>query len=80
MQISSNKVVAIDYTLTDNEGTVIDSSEGRGPLAYLQGHNNIISGLESALEGKSAGDSLSVTVEPKDGYGERDHRHHQLQL
>lgn len=72
MQISANKVVSIDYTLTNNEGAVIDSSEGRGPLAYLQGHSNIIPGLENALEGKSAGDTLNVTVEPKEGYGERD--------
>lgn len=72
MHISANKVVSIDYTLTNSEGAVIDSSEGRGPLAYLQGHSNIIPGLESALEGKSTGDSLNVTVEPKDGYGERD--------
>lgn len=72
MQISANKVVSIDYTLTNNEGAVIDSSEGRGPLAYLQGHQNIIPGLESALEGKTTGDSLNVTVEPKEGYGERD--------
>jgi len=72
MQISADKVVSIDYTLTNNEGAVIDTSEGRGPLAYLQGHSNIIPGLESALEGKSTGDSLNVTVEPQDGYGERD--------
>lgn len=72
MQISADKVVSIDYTLTNADGAVIDSSEGRGPLAYLQGHSNIIPGLESELEGKSAGDSLQVTVEPKDGYGERD--------
>lgn len=72
MQISGNKVVSIDYTLTDDQGTVIDSSEGRGPLAYLQGHGNIIPGLESALEGKSTGDALQVTVAPADGYGERD--------
>lgn len=72
MQISADKVVSIDYTLTNSEGAVIDSSEGRGPLAYLQGHSNIIPGLESELEGKSAGAALQVTVEPKDGYGERD--------
>jgi FKBP-type peptidyl-prolyl cis-trans isomerase SlyD len=72
MQISADKVVSIDYTLTNNEGAVIDSSEGRGPLAYLQGHSNIIPGLEKELEGKSAGDSLQVTVEPQEGYGERD--------
>lgn len=72
MQISANKVVSIDYKLTNNEGSVIDSSEGRGPLAYLQGHSNIIPGLENALEGKGVGDNLSVTVDPKEGYGERD--------
>lgn len=72
MQISANKVVAIDYTLTDDQGSVIDSSEGRGPLAYLQGHGNIIPGLENALEGKAVGDAMKVTVAPADGYGERD--------
>ncbi len=71
MQISADKVVSIDYTLTNTDGQVIDSSEGRGPLAYLQGHNNIIPGLEDALEGKAAGDKMNVVVEAKDGYGER---------
>lgn len=72
MQISANKVVAIDYTLTNNQGEVIDSSNGRGPLAYLQGHGNIIPGLETALEGKAVGESLQVTIAPADAYGERD--------
>jgi FKBP-type peptidyl-prolyl cis-trans isomerase SlyD len=71
MQISANKVVSIDYTLTDDQGTVIDSSEGRGPLAYIQGIGNIIPGLERALEGKAEGDSLKVSIAPEDGYGER---------
>ena len=72
MQISADKVVSIDYTLTNSDGAVIDTSEGRGPLAYLQGHSNIIPGLESALEGKAVGDALQVSVEPGEGYGERD--------
>ncbi|MFU8837327.1 MAG: FKBP-type peptidyl-prolyl cis-trans isomerase [Thiohalomonadaceae bacterium] len=72
MQISANKAVSIDYTLTNNQGEVIDTSSGREPLAYLQGHGNIIPGLESALEGKAAGDNVKVTVAPADGYGERD--------
>ena len=71
MQITADMVVSIDYTLTDDQGTVIDSSEGRGPLAYLHGKNNIIPGLENALEGKSKGDSLQVKVSPAEGYGER---------
>jgi FKBP-type peptidyl-prolyl cis-trans isomerase SlyD len=72
MQVAANKVVSIDYTLTNAQGDVIDSSSDRGPMAYLQGHQNIIPGLESALEGKVVGDSLKVTIAPEDAYGERD--------
>ncbi len=71
MQIAKHKVVSIDYTLTNDAGDVIDSSEGGAPLAYLHGENNIIPGLENALEGKAAGDSLKVTVTPEEGYGVR---------
>lgn len=71
MQISKHKVVTIDYTLTDNQGKVIDSSKGQEPLAYIHGIGNIIPGLESALEGKQKGDALNVSVEPEQGYGVR---------
>ncbi len=71
MQASANHVVEIDYTLTNNDGEVIDSSEGREPLAYLHGFGNIIPGLEKALEGKTEGDELKVRVEPEEGYGPR---------
>ncbi len=71
MEISDGKAVHIDYTLKNDEGEVLDSSEGRQPLAYLHGAGNIIPGLEDALEGKEAGDTLSVTVTPEEGYGER---------
>ncbi|MGB0514058.1 MAG: FKBP-type peptidyl-prolyl cis-trans isomerase [Wenzhouxiangellaceae bacterium] len=69
MQAAANTVVTIDYTLTGNDGEVIDTSEGRGPLTYLHGHGNIIPGLENALEGKGEGEELSVQVEPEEGYG-----------
>jgi FKBP-type peptidyl-prolyl cis-trans isomerase SlyD len=71
MQISQHTVVAIDYTLTDDEGTVLDTSEGREPLYFLQGVGQIISGLEEALEGKSAGEQFSVSIPPEKGYGLR---------
>lgn len=69
MKIQDNCVVSIHYTLTNDEGDVIDTSEGREPLRYLQGHGNIIPGLEQALLGLVAGDSANVVVEPEDGYG-----------
>ncbi len=71
MQISKNKVVFIDYTLKDDDGNVIDSSQGREPLPFIQGVGNIIPGLENALEGKAVGDSLQVSIPPAEAYGER---------
>ena len=70
MMSVENKVVAMDYARTNGAGGVIDSSAGGAPLAYLQGAGNIIVGLERALEGKQAGDELTVSVEPQDAYGE----------
>ncbi|HKL51396.1 MAG TPA: peptidylprolyl isomerase [Wenzhouxiangellaceae bacterium] len=69
MHATADTVVTIDYTLTGNDGEVIDTSEGREPLAYLHGHGNIIPGLEKALEGKGEGEEVKVQVEPEEGYG-----------
>ncbi|MDH5183704.1 MAG: peptidylprolyl isomerase [Gammaproteobacteria bacterium] len=71
MQASKDKVVTMHYTLTDKQGEVIDSSSGGEPMPYLHGYMNIIPGLERELEGKLAGDKLTVNVAAKDGYGER---------
>ncbi|ADZ92364.1 FKBP-type peptidyl-prolyl cis-trans isomerase [Marinomonas mediterranea] len=69
MQIAPNKVVSMHYTLTDENGETIDSSAGQEPLLFLSGAQNIIEGLDSALQGKVAGDSLKVEVQPEEGYG-----------
>lgn len=71
MRIAKNAVVSIDYTLTDNDGSVLDRSREGEPLAYLHGAGNIIPGLEEALEGKAAGDQLQVSVPPEKAYGRR---------
>lgn len=72
MKIEKNSVVAMHYTLTDEEGNVIDSSSGREPLKYLHGAGNIIPGLEKELTGCEKGDAKKVVVQPSDGYGEVD--------
>lgn len=72
MKIAKSTVVTIDYTLTSDEGEVIDSSSGGEPLAYLHGFGNIVPGLENALDGRDEGESVSVKVAPGEGYGERD--------
>jgi len=71
MQIEKNRVVTIDYTLKNTDGEVLDTSEGKEPLAYVHGVGALIPGLEDELEGSDPGDKLDVTVEPEKGYGVR---------
>jgi FKBP-type peptidyl-prolyl cis-trans isomerase SlyD len=71
MTIAKNKVVAIEYSLTDGDGKLIDSSKDHGPLYYIQGIGNLIPGLEAKLEGRTIGDNLKVVIAPKDAYGEK---------
>jgi FKBP-type peptidyl-prolyl cis-trans isomerase SlyD len=72
MVIGQDSVVTFHYTLKDDAGQVIDQSSPADPLAYLHGHGNIVPGLERELTGRDAGDKLSVTVLPAEGYGEYD--------
>lgn len=72
MEIANQKVVTLRYRLTDNDGEVIDESTDAEPLAYIHGAGGIIPGLEAALQGKKAGDSMKVTVSPGQAFGERD--------
>ena len=59
------------YTLKNDNGDIMDSSEGHDPLAFIQGIGNIIPGLEKHLEGKAKGDKITATVAPEEAYGER---------
>jgi len=72
MEITKHKVAAIHYTLTDNQGKILDSSSGREPLYYIQGIGNLILGMEEGLEGKKKGDKFQIHVSPEKGYGVKD--------
>lgn len=71
MQISADKVVSFHYKLSDSDGSLLESSHEGEPTLYLHGHSNLLASLEGEMEGKSAGDKLSVTLTPEQGYGER---------
>lgn len=72
MIIEKDRVVSIDYTLKDKDGTVIDTSKNSTPLEYMHGRGSLIPGLEKELDGKKAGDAITAVIEPKDAYGEYD--------
>ena len=70
--VADDLVVRLDYTLTLGGGEVYDSSEESGPLDYLQGHGQLIPGLEQALYDMAVGDEKDVVVTPDLAYGEYD--------
>ncbi|MCA9407833.1 MAG: peptidylprolyl isomerase [Candidatus Omnitrophica bacterium] len=74
MKIENNKVVSIHYTLKNDQGEVLDTSNGNNPLGYIQGIGNIIPGLEKALEGKIVGDKVNAVIPPEEAYGKKDER------
>ena len=69
MKIADRAVASFHYTLTDDAGTVLDSSNGGEPLSYLHGVGNIVPGLEKEMAGHVVGDKLQVVVQPEEGYG-----------
>ncbi len=71
MQIADNMAVSIHYTLTNDEGEVLDSSIGDEALVYLHGTGNIIPGLENALRDKTVGEKFKVRIAAEDAYGKQ---------
>ncbi|TCP91218.1 FKBP-type peptidyl prolyl cis-trans isomerase /apo-metallochaperone SlyD [Cricetibacter osteomyelitidis] len=70
MKVAKNVVVSIAYQVRSEDGVLVDEAPANQPLEYLQGHNNLVIGLENALEGKEVGDKFEVRVKPEEGYGE----------
>jgi FKBP-type peptidyl-prolyl cis-trans isomerase SlyD len=71
LKVEENRVVTFDYTLTDDSGAVLDTSENSEPLSYIHGSGEIIPGLEAELLGKTVGAKFKATIKPEDAYGLR---------
>jgi FKBP-type peptidyl-prolyl cis-trans isomerase SlyD len=70
-RIEQNSIVTLSYEVTDTDGTVLDA--GETPLEYLHGgYSDIFAAIEEALQGKSAGDTVTVKLQPDQAYGEYD--------
>ncbi len=75
--IERDKVVTFHYRLreVDDSGSPtewMEESFGKDPLSYLHGYQNVVLGLEQALEGKTVGDTVEITLSAEEGYGKRD--------
>jgi FKBP-type peptidyl-prolyl cis-trans isomerase 2 len=70
--VSNGKVIALEYTVKLEDGQVVDTNVGGDPLSYTQGANQIIRGVESAVEGMEVGQAKQTVIPPTDGYGDAD--------
>jgi FKBP-type peptidyl-prolyl cis-trans isomerase SlyD len=67
--VKDGSIVALEYTLSDESGNVIESSKGKSPMVYVHGQGQIVPGLEKALTGMKMGEEKTVVVKPEEGYG-----------
>ena len=67
--IEAGSTVGIEYTLTLEDGTKVDSNVGGEMLRFEQGSGQIIPGLDKELPGMKVGESKQVTVAADEGYG-----------
>ncbi len=70
--VSNGKVISLEYTVTLDDGQPVDTNVGQDALTYTQGANQIIRGVEAAVEGMEVGQTKQVVVSPTEGYGDRD--------
>ena len=69
---ADGKQVSLEYTLTLEDKSKIDSNVGKDPLIVTLGDHQIIPGLEKQLVGMKVGDSKHIEVSPEEGYGKVD--------
>ena len=69
--VKKNKVVSVTYSILDEDGQVLEQSDI--PVDYLHGvDGKLFPKVEAALEGKTIGDSVDVTLEPEEAFGQPD--------
>ncbi|WP_260294768.1 FKBP-type peptidyl-prolyl cis-trans isomerase [Sedimenticola hydrogenitrophicus] len=74
MQISNDKVVTIEYTMTDQLGNLLDTSDNGETVSFIHGRGTVFPALEEALDGRSIGERLQLTLTPEQAYGATDER------
>lgn len=69
--IQKGKFVSLTYSITDDQGNVMEQSDL--PVSYVYGGDTeLVGGVDEAILGKKAGDRVEVTVPPENGFGDRD--------
>lgn len=70
MKVTNDTVVQFNYLLKEVDGEILEQTDKDQPIAYLHGHNNMLAGVEAAMQGHVKGDSVEATLTPDQAYGE----------
>ena len=70
--IKNGSLVRFEYTLSDENGTVLQTNKGKNPITYTHGRHELILGLEKGLSGMEINEEKSFCVQPEEGYGPLD--------
>ena len=71
-KVADDMVVSLVFVLRDGDGELLDRADASDPLEFVQGHDQIISGLEEELYGMALGDEKDIVIVPEDAYGDYD--------
>ena len=71
MKITNNTVVTIAYKLyaVDEERELIEETEAGEPFEFLFGHEEVLPGVEKALENLEAGAKFEINLSSDDAFG-----------
>jgi len=65
------KQVSVHYTGYLQDGTVFDSSEGRGTLDFITGAGQMITGFDAMVQDMKVGEKRKIILPPEVAYGSR---------
>ena len=69
MKISDGKTVSIEYSMSLENGEMVESNEGEAPLIFVQGQHQLFKAIESSLYGLAADESKKIVLKPEEAYG-----------
>lgn len=67
--IRNGSVVRFEYTLSGENGEVIESNKGKDPVTYTHGQHEVIPGLENELSGMKVNEEKNICLQPEEAYG-----------
>jgi FKBP-type peptidyl-prolyl cis-trans isomerase SlyD len=67
--IKNGSLVHFEYTVSDENGRIVQSNKGKDPVSYTHGQGEIIRGVEEALDGMEVNEEKSFRLPPEEAYG-----------